>query len=64
MSGLIPPSWMTNPPRDQGRAPRLTVRVRWAWYDLWVGAYWDRRSRVLYVCPLPTLVIEFRAGGY
>lgn len=31
--------------------PRLFFR----WYDLWVGAYWDRHAGVLYVCPLPTL---------
>lgn len=39
------------------------VRLRFAWYDLWVGAYVDRKNRVLYVCPLPCLLIEIRAGG-
>lgn len=37
----------------------MTVSVRFAWYDLWVGAYWDRKQRTLYVCPLPTLLITF-----
>lgn len=39
---------------------RLTRRigVRFAWYDLWVGAYWDRDRRRLYVCPVPTLAIS------
>ncbi len=36
----------------------MKVRVYWAWYDLWIGAYWDRRGRTLYLCPLPTLVIR------
>jgi hypothetical protein len=27
------------------------------WYDLWIGAYWDRKNRVLYLCPLPMIVI-------
>lgn len=40
------------------------MRVRFAWYDLWVGAYWDRRAEVLYVCPLPTLLLEFHVGGW
>ena len=31
------------------------------WYDLWIGAFWDTKNRVLYICPLPTigLKIEF-----
>jgi hypothetical protein len=35
------------------------MKVSFAWYDLWVGAYWDRKGRVLYVCPLPTLLLTF-----
>lgn len=32
-----------------------------AWYDFWVGAYWDRKESVLYVLPLPMcgLKVEF-----
>lgn len=35
----------------------MSVRVSFAWYDLWVGAYIDRKNRVLYVCPLPCVLI-------
>lgn len=40
----------------------MTVKPLFAWYDLWVGAFWDRKSRRLYVLPLPFIgvVIEFR----
>ena len=38
------------------------MKIRFAWYDLWVGAYWDRKHRVLYVCPIPMVVIEIRMG--
>ncbi len=33
-----------------------------AWYDLWIGAYWDSAKRRLYVFPIPCLgfVVEFR----
>lgn len=33
------------------------MRLRWvfAWYDLWMGFYWDRKKRRLYVLPVPTL---------
>ncbi len=36
------------------------MRVRFAWYDLWIGAYIDRTNRVVYICPLPTLLLEVR----
>lgn len=39
----------------------MRVRPIFAWYDLWVGAYWDRTRRRLYLLPVPMLgvVIEF-----
>ncbi len=36
------------------------MSVRFAWYDLWVGAYIDRERRRLYVCPLPCLLLTFK----
>lgn len=26
-----------------------------AWYDIWIGAYWDRHNRRLYILPLPCI---------
>jgi len=34
-----------------------------AWYDMWIGAYWDRRRRRLYVLPVPCLGVVFDFGG-
>jgi hypothetical protein len=36
------------------------VHFLFAWYDLWVGVYYDRRSKRLYILPLPCvgLVID------
>ena len=45
----------------------MRVEMFFAWYDFWVGAYWDRKKRRLYLCPLPMVgvVIQFGAKrGY
>lgn len=35
----------------------MTVRFSFAWYDLWVGVYIDRKNRRIYACPLPCLLV-------
>jgi hypothetical protein len=34
---------------------RFRIRPLFAWYDLWIGAYWDRGNRRLFVMVLPTI---------
>ena len=40
----------------------MKLKLIFAWYDMWIGAYWDRTNRRLYLLPLPCLgvVLEFR----
>lgn len=37
----------------------MTLSVHFKWFDFWVGVFWDRAGRVLYVCPLPMFVLRF-----
>jgi hypothetical protein len=41
---------------------RVWIQPIFAWYDLWIGAYWDGARRVLYLLPLPCvgIRIDFR----
>ncbi len=38
----------------------MTMRISlfFAWYDLWVGAFYDRSKHTLYICPLPCVVVK------
>lgn len=36
---------------------KLRVHPVVAWYDMWVGMYWDRAKRRLYILPVPCIGI-------
>jgi hypothetical protein len=39
---------------------RFAVSAFFRWYDLWIGAYWDREAKVLYVCPVPMFGLKIK----
>lgn len=40
----------------------MKVRLFFAWYDMWVGVFYDRNKRRIYVFPVPMLgiVVQLR----
>lgn len=38
----------------------MKVRPIFAWYDLWVGFFWDAKKRCLYFFPVPCLGLKFQ----
>ncbi len=36
----------------------MRIRLYFAWYDLWIGAYWDRAKRTLYL-GIPMIGVKF-----
>jgi hypothetical protein len=51
--------YMTPDPKPSG--PRISLFFRW--YDLWIGAYYDRESSALYLCPIPMFGIKILLKG-
>lgn len=36
----------------------MKLSLFFALYDCWIGAYWDSKKRILYICPLPCCVVK------
>jgi hypothetical protein len=34
------------------------INVFFAWYDLWIGAYWSIKDNTLYICPFFCIVVK------
>ena len=41
----------------------MKLNLIFAWYDLWVGFFWDKKKRWLYFFPVPMvgIVLKFKS---
>lgn len=46
----------------------MKVKFIFAWYDFWIGLFWDSKNKKLYIFPVPMLGIVIfkkpKIGGY
>jgi hypothetical protein len=47
-------------PRRQGRRAKV-FQGYFAWYDFWIGAYYNVEDEILYIQPIPMFGIRIRA---
>lgn len=41
----------------------MKIKFIFAWYDLWIGIYWDRKKRDLYILLIPCFGIVLKFGN-
>lgn len=42
----------------QIRLGNFGIKTDFLWYDFWIGWYYDRVHKAVYICPLPMCVIK------
>lgn len=39
------------------------IRLLFAWYDMWIGAFWDAKNGRLYLLPFPCVGVILEYGN-
>jgi hypothetical protein len=49
-----------DPRRKKTFRDKKRISFFFTWYNMWIGAHYDRSKHILYICPLPCCVIRIR----
>lgn len=44
------------------RVPKIGFALLFAWYDMWIGFFWDKKKKWLYVFPVPMFGFILKFG--
>lgn len=42
---------------------RMKIKLMFAWYDFWVGLFWDAKKHALYIFPVPMFGVRITIWG-
>jgi hypothetical protein len=40
----------------------MEIKLMFAWYDFWIGLFYDKKKRTLYIFPVPMFGIKIKFG--
>lgn len=54
--------WISTDPSNDYNTRKFRIIPIFAWYDLWLGFFWDHKKKWLYFFPIPCvgIIIKFK----